>query len=74
MAKKKNYISVLITNFNKEKYIYKSLKSIDTQSKFNNYEIIIFDDGSTDGSLKIIKKFKRVRLIQNKSYKKKAQL
>ena len=66
----KNYISILITNYNKRKFLNKSLKAVCNQD-FINYEIIIFDDCSTDDSIKIIKKYKRVKLIINKSNKKK---
>lgn len=54
-------ISVLITVFNEEKYIEKSLKSIIKQS-FTNWEAIIIDDNSSDNTAKIIKKFKDRRI------------
>ena len=61
---KKNYkISVLITNYNKEKFLNKSLKSVLSQN-YRNYEIILYDDCSSDGSLKIINKFKNIKLIK----------
>ena len=60
-----NLISILITNYNKDKFLAKCLKSINSQN-YNNYETILFDDCSTDNSLKIIKKFKKIRLIKNK--------
>lgn len=64
-----NYISILITNYNKEKFLNKSLQAVCNQS-FKNYEIILFDDQSTDNSIKIIKKFKKIKLIKNKLKKK----
>ena len=67
----KNYISILITNYNKENFLYKTLYAACSQS-FKNYEIIIFDDCSTDKSIKVIKKFKKIKLITNKSKKKKS--
>ena len=54
----------MITNFNKDKFLKKTLSSIVNQN-FKNYEIILFDDASTDNSLAIIKKFKKVKLIKN---------
>ena len=60
----KNYISILITNYNKEKFLKKSLSSVVSQS-FKNYEIIFYDDASTDNSINIVKKFKKVKLIKN---------
>lgn len=66
---KKEFISIIITNFNKGKFIEKSLISVLNQD-YKNYEIIIFDDCSTDNSLKIINKFKdRIKLIINKKKK-----
>ncbi len=62
--KKKNYkISILITNYNKSKFLQKSLNSVLSQN-YNNYEIILYDDCSTDNSLKIINKHKKIRLIK----------
>ena len=46
-------VSVIITNFNKSKYILKSVKSCLRQS-YKKKEIIFFDDKSTDNSLKKI--------------------
>ena len=59
--KKDPLVSVIITNFNKSKYILESVKSCLRQS-YKEKEIIFFDDKSTDGSLKKIKDFK----IKNK--------
>ena len=70
MPVKKNFISILITNFNKEKYILKTLKSVISQN-FKNYEIILFDDNSTDRSVEIIQEFKRIKLVKNYSKLKK---
>ena len=61
---KNNFISILITNYNKEHFLKKSLKSVCKQN-FKNYEIILYDDCSSDNSLKIIKKFKKIKLIRN---------
>ena len=54
---KKKLISVLITNYNKSKFLTKSLSKISNQN-FKDYEIILYDDASTDNSIEIIKKFK----------------
>ena len=54
-------VSVIITNFNKSKYMLESVKSCLRQS-YKKKEIIFFDDKSTDNSLKKIKDFK----IKNK--------
>ena len=59
---KKNFISILITNYNKDKFLRNCLKSLKNQN-FKNYEVIIFDDCSTDNSLNIIRSFSKFKLI-----------
>lgn len=46
-------ISVILPVFNEEKYIKATLDSIINQS-FTDFEVIVVDDGSTDGTLKIV--------------------
>ena len=54
-SKEKNpSISVILPSFNKEKYLMKSIRSIQNQS-LKNIEIIIVDDCSTDNSSKYYK-------------------
>ena len=65
---KNNLISVLITNYNKSKFLYKSLSSLRSQN-YRNYEIILYDDCSSDNSVQIINSFKKVNLIRNKKRK-----
>jgi glycosyltransferase involved in cell wall biosynthesis len=48
--------SVIIPLYNKAKYVEKALQSVVNQT-FKEFEIIIVDDGSTDGGLEIVKKF-----------------
>lgn len=50
--------SFLISNYNGEKYINKCLNSIKAQS-YPSYEIIIIDDGSTDKSIEIFRKYQK---------------
>ena len=50
-------VSILITSFNAEKTIERSLKSSLNQD-FIDYEIVVVDDGSTDGSQKLLKNLK----------------
>ena len=60
---KNDLISILITNYNKEKFLKKCLDSVYYQN-YRNYEIILFDDCSDDKSLEIIKKYKKIKLIK----------
>lgn len=59
-------VTVFIPVYNAEKYIAESLESILNQT-YDNLEIILVDDGSTDKSVEIIKSYDdpRIRLIQN---------
>lgn len=50
-------VSIIIPIYNVEKYLNQCLESIFNQT-FKNIEVIIVDDGSTDNSHKIVKKFK----------------
>lgn len=58
-------ITVLITTYNDEKFLSYSIKSVLFQN-FNNYELLIIDDGSTDETSSIVKKFndQRIRYIK----------
>ena len=62
------YLSIIIINYNCEKYIEKCLKSCINQVTNFKYEIIIIDDASTDKSYNKIFKYKSkaIRLIRNK--------
>ncbi len=62
---KKNFISILITNYNKDKFLKNCLDSLKKQN-FKNFEVVIFDDCSTDKSLKIIKDYSKFKLIKNR--------
>lgn len=61
-------VSVLMTCFNREKYITEAIKSV-LSSTYKNFELIIVDDCSTDRTVAITKKFatkdNRVRLFIN---------
>ena len=60
-------ISVCIPSYNHEKYIYHTIESVLNQS-FQDFEIIISDDNSSDNTLEIAKSFKdsRIKIIENK--------
>jgi glycosyltransferase involved in cell wall biosynthesis len=48
----KNLISVIIVFFNAEKFIQEAIESVFAQT-YSNWELLLIDDGSTDGSTKI---------------------
>jgi len=58
-------VSVVVTCYNKEKYIAETIESV-LQQSHENFELIIINDGSTDNSSKIIKSFNdsRLKLIE----------
>lgn len=65
---KEPLISVIISCFNGEKFIGEAIESVLNQV-YQNWELIIVDDGSTDSSKKIIKKYisdDRIKLIEHK--------
>ena len=49
-------VTVIIPCFNAENYLSDTINSLLNQT-YNNYEILIFDDGSTDYSLDICNKY-----------------
>jgi glycosyltransferase involved in cell wall biosynthesis len=57
---KKIKISILIANYNGEKYLSKCINSCLAQNIKEQYEIIFIDDNSTDNSLSKFKKFKKM--------------
>ena len=58
---KKNFkISIIVNCHNGGKYLSRCLKSIINQSK-KNWEVIFFDNQSTDNSKEIFEKFKDYR-------------
>lgn len=61
-------ISAVIVNWNGEKYLYKCIKSLLSQS-YDNVEIIVVDNDSSDNSIKILEEnFNgQVEIIRNKN-------
>lgn len=49
-------ISFIVTSYNYENYILKTLESIKSQT-YSNFEIIVVDDKSSDHSIEVIRKF-----------------
>ena len=64
---KKIKISILIANYNGEKYLRRCINSCLSQNTKSRFEIIFIDDNSTDSSLAIVKEFKKkLKLIKKK--------
>ena len=61
MKSDKPKISVLMPVYNGDQFLDRSIKSVLNQT-FNNFEYIIINDGSIDGSLKIINSYKDSRI------------
>ena len=59
-------VSVLIPVFNEEKYIIRTLQAILAQD-YPNYEVIIVNNGSTDGTAEIIREFLNNLIPVNKT-------
>jgi len=57
----KNFFSIILTCYNSEKYLHKTLKSIFYQ-KYDNFEIIITDNCSIDNTVREIRKFKSKKI------------
>jgi glycosyltransferase involved in cell wall biosynthesis len=66
LIKKKKLVSILVDNFNKERFVSRCLDSLLVQN-FKNFEVIFVDDRSTDNSIDIAKEYKGkldIKIIQ----------
>ena len=68
---KEPLVSVVISTYNEEKYILDSINSILHQT-YENIEIIIVDDASTDNTVRLIQGIKnnKIRLYVNDTNRK----
>lgn len=68
MRNNKDMVSVVIPQYNVESYISRCLDSVLSQS-YNDIEIIVVDDCSTDGSVDVVKQYREhhpdIRLIRH---------
>jgi glycosyltransferase involved in cell wall biosynthesis len=51
-------VSIIIANYNYERYLSAAIQSVLAQT-YENWEIILIDDGSTDGSRSLIQQFQQ---------------
>lgn len=62
--------SVIVPVYNTQEYLKRCIESVLNQT-YKNYEIILINDGSTDNSLEILKKYesnKKVKVISQKNH------
>ena len=63
-------VSVVMSVFNSEEYVSKAIESILNQT-FNDFEFIIVNDGSVDGTPDILEKYgkndKRIKIITHEN-------
>ena len=55
------FFSIIIPLYNKEKFIENTIQSVLGQS-FEDFELIVVNDGSTDTSLELVNKLKDKRI------------
>ncbi len=63
-------VSIIIPMYNEELYIWRCLESLKKQS-FNDFEIILIDDGSKDKTIEIAKSFQKdleLRILQQEHW------
>ena len=64
---KNNLVSVIVPVYNGEKYVATCLENLLNQT-YNNLEIIVVDDGSTDKSAELAARYP-VRIISHEQYR-----
>jgi len=67
MISGKSKISVLMANYNNSDYIEEAIDSVVNQT-YEEWELVIVDDASTDDGLKVIERYKndsRIKIFQN---------
>lgn len=65
VRKEEPLVSIIVLNFNGRIVLFECLKSV-FKTNYSNFEVIVVDNGSTDGSCAMInKEFSNVQLIKN---------
>jgi len=68
---KKKFVSILIINYNNANFLERSINSCINQT-YKNFEILVYDDKSNDGSKLILEKYykkKKIKFFINRSKK-----
>lgn len=60
-------VSILVNNYNYADYLEKCIESVLHQT-YEDIEVIVYDDGSTDHSLDVLSKFSNIKVIANENY------
>lgn len=60
-------ITIIILTWNGLEYTRRCLQTLREQTQFPNYEILVVDNGSTDGSVEYLKSIPWIRLVENQS-------
>ena len=60
-------LSVLINNYNYGRYLDECIQSLQQQT-YKNFEVILYDDGSSDNSIEIARKYSFVKIISNNNF------
>lgn len=58
-------VSILVPHMNGEEIINNCVASLN-KTRYNNFEVVVLLNGTTDNSLKIIKKFKKIKVYESK--------
>lgn len=58
-------LSIIIVNWNTKKLVLDCVKSIYKHPPKVNFEVIVVDNASSDGSVEALKKLKKVKLVEN---------
>lgn len=61
MIPKKGKVSIITSTYNNGQYISQAINSVLNQT-YTDWEMLIVDDGSTDGTIDVAKKFKDSRI------------
>ncbi|HUG15037.1 MAG TPA: glycosyltransferase [Thermomicrobiales bacterium] len=65
------FVSVVITAYNNERFVAKAIESVLAQTH-SDFELILVDDGSTDGTLDILRRYEtrdaRVRIVSHDNW------